>query len=245
MNQEPPKGDFERRSVRDRSKGRRRLLAAAVSVASHLAILAALLSARSDPPKTVEDRSITVALVDEPLLPPKAPAAAAPKPTPPKPAPPKPKPPRPAARRTPFRKSPAPREEDSPEAGDVGMELSDAELAGAASADAGPPGGACNMAGRVQAALRKDPLVLAAVAKTSGKAMRVWNGDWVRGGGEDGKGLAAVREAIMWEVAFAPAACRSQPVRGLVLLSLNGYAGPARLAVGSGEWRWSDLLRAR
>jgi hypothetical protein len=67
----------------------------------------------------------------------------------------------------------------------------------------------------------------------------VWNGDWVQGRGEDGKGLAAVREAILWEVGFAPAACRAQPVHGLVLLSMNGAT---RLAVGAGDWRWSDLL---
>ena len=75
--------------------------------------------------------------------------------------------------------------------------------------------------------------------------MMVWDGDWVRSNGEDGKGLAAVREAIMWEVAFAPKECRTQPVRGLVLLSMNQARGSARLAVGAGEWRWSDLLTPR
>ena len=101
------------------------------------------------------------------------------------------------------------------------------------------------MAARVQLALRKDPLVRAALAGSAGKAAMVWNGDWVRGQGEDGKGLAAVREAIMWEIAFAPPACRAQSVRGLVMLSLNEAAGSARLAVGTGEWRWSDLLALR
>jgi hypothetical protein len=46
----------------------------------------------------------------------------------------------------------------------------------------------------------------------------------------------------MWEVAFAPAACKAQPVRGLVVLSVNGAAGSTRLALGSGTWRWNDLL---
>jgi hypothetical protein len=71
----------------------------------------------------------------------------------------------------------------------------------------------------------------------------IWNGDWVQHGDEDGKGLAAVREAITFEVAFAPAACRRAHVRGLVLLSLGD--GAARLALGAGEWRWSDLLGVR
>ena len=62
---------------------------------------------------------------------------------------------------------------------------------------------------------------------------------------EDGKGLAAVREAIIWEVAFAPAACRTQPVHGLVLISLNDAPGAPRLVVGSDRWRWSDLTSVR
>jgi hypothetical protein len=53
-----------------------------------------------------------------------------------------------------------------------------------------------------------------------------------------------VREAIMWEVAFAPQACREEPVRGLVLLSLNDQGGH-RIVLGSGDWRWSDLLGRR
>jgi hypothetical protein len=48
---------------------------------------------------------------------------------------------------------------------------------------------------------------------------------------------------MMWEIAFAPEACRTRPVHGLILLSLNTGPGAARLAVGAGVWRWSDLLR--
>lgn len=101
------------------------------------------------------------------------------------------------------------------------------------------------MAARLQDALGKDRLVRSAVGGFAGRAIRVWNGDWVRSGTEDGKGLAAVREAIMWEVAFAPLACRTQPVRGLVVVSVAGARGPVRLALGAGQWRWSDLLGAR
>ncbi|HVY35357.1 MAG TPA: hypothetical protein VG960_13175 [Caulobacteraceae bacterium] len=123
--------------------------------------------------------------------------------------------------------------------------LSEAQIAGASSVGeggGGGGGGVCDMAKLVQRALRKDPLVQAAVsgAQRTGKAMMVWNGDWVKSGDQDGKGLAAVRESIMWEVAFAPEACRRQQMHGLVLLSLSD--GYTRLALGSGVWRWSDLL---
>jgi hypothetical protein len=122
--------------------------------------------------------------------------------------------------------------------------LSDAQLAGATTAGegSGPTGGACDMAGRLQAALRKDQLVQTAVAKLDGKAVMVWNGDWVWIQGEDGKGLTAVRQAMMWEIAFAPKACRSEPMHGLVIFSSNGSRRSARLVVGSDQWRWSDLL---
>ena len=64
----------------------------------------------------------------------------------------------------------------------------------------------------------------------------------MRHGDQDGAGLAAVREALTWEIAFAPKACRAQPVRGLVLFTLGDGA---RIVVGQAEWRWGDLLFAR
>jgi hypothetical protein len=124
-------------------------------------------------------------------------------------------------------------------------EVSDAELASAATANSGGGGGggACNMAQWLQGKLRRDRRVQAAMADAHrGRAIRVWNGDWVRHPGQDGNGLAAVREAIMWEVAFAPEACRAERVHGLVLLSLNDGPGSARVVMGSGSWRWSDLV---
>ena len=77
----------------------------------------------------------------------------------------------------------------------------------------------------------------------AGKAIMVWNGDWVATLGQEGKGLAAVREAITWEVAFAPQACRAEPVHGLILISMGQTQGSTRLALGLQAWRWADLLK--
>jgi hypothetical protein len=125
--------------------------------------------------------------------------------------------------------------------------LSESQLAGAANAAEGGAGGGggCDTARLVQQALRRDPLVHKAVAEVDrlGKAVMLWNGDWVRSGGQDGKGLSAVREAIIWEVAFAPEACRNARMHGLILLSLAD--GTTRFAIGSDDWRWSDLLGVR
>jgi hypothetical protein len=193
------------------------------------------------PVATVEDAPISVSLVpgDKPAPALEAPAEA-----------PKPKP-QPPQRHTLVRRAAARAPPEAPPAGkdfkppQSGVELSASDLAGAANADSGGGGGSCDLARQLQGALRRDPLVQAAVAGQAGKAIVVWNGDWVRSGDEDGKGLAAVREAIIWEIAFAPETCRTKPVHGLVLLSMTSGPGAARLAVGAGEWRWSDLLRSR
>ena len=227
---------------------RGRMVAVVVSTAFHAALIAGLISARAQPLRRVEASPPPMVMVT--FTPPPVP------PPPPKPATPKPSPAKPPPPPSIARRVPAPRRPDSPAAAktakvaavaslDTGSELSEGQLAGAGDADSGPPGGACNMAKRVQTALRNDPLVRAAVVGQAGKATLVWNGDWVRGHGEDGKGLAAVREAILWEVGFAPEACRHQSVHGLIVLSVNGAGGTTRLALGAGDWRWSDVLRMR
>jgi hypothetical protein len=223
----------------------------AVSAAAHLGLVAAILLARTGPPQLIAVEPVQVKLVTW-----KRPVPA-PRPAPtPSPSPDEPKhephvtppPEKSIARRSPappladfLPVAPADRQANTESQG----ELTDADLAGAASAGSGSGGGGdCNMARRIQNALRRDGLVQAAVAGASGprKAIMIWNGDWVQSHSEDGKGLAAVREAIVWEIAFAPAACKAESMHGLMLISLNDSSGTARLAVGHGAWRWSDLL---
>ena len=105
------------------------------------------------------------------------------------------------------------------------------------------------MVQRIQDALRDDARIRQTAAQAQGtlganQALLMWNGDWLLSPGQEGKGLAGVRQAIAVEVAFAPPACRSQPMRGLVLLTLaDGPAAPS-VALGTGAWRWSDLTGA-
>jgi hypothetical protein len=227
------------------------VLGAGLSLAAHLAAIVALLAMRPAPPAPAELAPIEVALVGPTHEPdsgaPAASAQAVEKPKPPQ-APVKPTPPRPDLKPVPA--SPKPAEEPEPK-------LSDAQIASAATAGSGEGAGdgsgmgsggrPCDMVRRVQAALRKDPRVQAAVAdaqanRGNARALYIWNGDWIRSHGQDGAGLAAVREAIQWEVAFAPETCRAEPVHGLVRFSLNDGSGSG-LVLGSGAWRWSDLLR--
>jgi hypothetical protein len=248
-------------SSRRRRAERRRVLGVALSLATHALVVALLLFTPAAPPPVLEPPPIAVELISEP---PQVPAPAPPAPKPPAPAKraarktvAKPVPTKPApvktvvVRRALARPKPAPRNvetldaDEAPEGG-INAELSDAQLAGAADAGSGGGGGgACDMAGRVQAVLRKDRLVHSAVAGYTGKAIMVWDGEWVWMRGDIGRGLTAVRQAIAFEVAFAPEACRATPMHGMVVFSLNGAQGPVRLAVGSGNWRWTDLLAPR
>ena len=217
-----------------------------VSVVGHAAALLALTAAPSDPPKTYPQQLMSVVLIDLPPPPPPAEPVKAPPQEKPEPA-------KAPQRRTIFRPTPLPpppNVEPMP-AGDAklpspGVEMSDSQLVGASNAGTGPAGGGCNMPRLLQNALRKDRLVQAAVAEIHrGKAISIWNGGWVRHGQQEGEGLAAVRESIMWEVGFAPEACRSEPVHGLVVLSLGDGPGAPRIVLGAGTWRWTDLLFSR
>lgn len=140
-----------------------------------------------------------------------------------------------------------PRQETVPvSAPDMSDVLSDAQLVGAVSADAQGSGGGggrggCDTAQILQRALARDSLVHRAVADAgrAGKAVMLWNGDWVRSGDQAGKGLSRVRQAIAWELAFTPEPCRNTVLQGVVLLSLPDGT---RFAIGTDTWRWSDLL---
>ncbi|HXS06697.1 MAG TPA: hypothetical protein VN723_07915 [Rhizomicrobium sp.] len=217
-----------------RAQRRNRWLVGAGTIGAHVAVFTALFWHYAQPPRPPEPAALEVSLIDTP------------KPTPPVP----PEPEKIDSGATVIVPDPKPptihltaQSQIQATVDDMSDVLSDAQVSGAASVgEGGDGGGPCDMGQLVQRALRRDPLVHNAVqnANRLGKAIMVWNGDWVRTGMEDGKGLSAVREAILWEVGFAPESCRTRPVHGMVLLSLAD--GRTRFAVGTGEWRWADLL---
>lgn len=216
-----------------------------LSIAVHAAVVIALLSLHGARPRPQMDTSqIQANIVELPEPPgPESPSPDAPAPGPPVPAAPSPA----EAAAEPVADEPlAEIVTLVPNTSDL---LNDSQIAGAMVAgeggdtavSGGNGGGGCNTAQVLQTALRRDPMVLAAITNAGrfGKAVMLWDGDWVRSGDQDGKGLSGVRQAILWELAFAPEACRNKAMEGLVLLSL---AGNTRLAIGTQAWRWSDLL---
>jgi hypothetical protein len=120
--------------------------------------------------------------------------------------------------------------------------------AGSGSGSGSGRGGVCNMVERLQNALRDDPRIRARLTEAyqssgaRGRAIVIWNGDWVLSPGQDGKGLAGVRQAVAVVVGFSPRECKSQTVRGYVVVTLSDDPGAPKLALGTGQWRWSDLL---
>lgn len=119
---------------------------------------------------------------------------------------------------------------------------------GSGSGVGGGSGQGCDMVKRLQDALRNDARIVAAIGQAyrasgaSGRAILMWNGDWLRSPGEEGKGLAGVRQAIAVTVGFSSRACKAETVDGYVLLTLSDQPGAPRVALGGGRWRWSDLL---
>jgi hypothetical protein len=240
------------------------------SLAAHAMAVAVLLAIQPPPHLPPETPPVVVSLVEPPPPSPPPPPPPAPHEAPKSPVkapktPPSPEKPKDAARaapRSPLRVTKAPIPKDvtplpaSPRPAPARvMGLGESELMGAATAGSGSGGGGggagCDMVRLLQEGLRKNPRARASLMRAhaatvgAGRAPLVWNGDWQRTEGEEGDGLSGLREMIMLEVAFAPAACRAEPVRGLVLISLNDGPGAARFALGGGHWRWSDLLFAK
>ncbi len=238
-----------------------RLIPGVLSVAAHGAIVLAIMFVHADAPAIPDSTPVPVTLIDGfQLTPQPAPAA----PTPPTETPKAASAPTPA--KAPPVEKPAPVRKARPvtvrpdvvtlAAGEAGspapaLELSDAQLAGASTADSGGAGGgaggSCNMVRWLQRQLRKNPNLqgMVAGASTARRGLVVWNGDWVRSGVQEGKGLAGVRQAVMVEIAFAPDACKAERAHGVVLVSLADVPGAPKIAFGPAEWRWSDLLFPR
>ena len=219
------------------------MVVAGLAVAGHAAMLAALMI--GTPPSLQAPYEPEIILVDQAPAPRLLPGVPDPAPSPLTPPPPA----RKLLRPTPVPPDVHPLLASLAPVDDPSATLSAAQIAGASAAGSGAAGGhACDMGRRLQAALRRDARVQAAVAEVGrapGEALFVWNGDWIRSRGQDGAGLAAVREAILWEVGFAPPACRAEPVHGLVLVSITDAPGATRLVLGAEDWRWSDLLHPR
>lgn len=116
-------------------------------------------------------------------------------------------------------------------------------------ADTAATGGACDLTGPVQAALQSSDAVwtslprIARRERSVANAIMVWNVDWsVADAKLDATAMAAIRDVVAGTIAAASPACRLQPQGGPRLIVLAGARENTVLAMGSGMWRWQDLL---
>ena len=110
-------------------------------------------------------------------------------------------------------------------------------------------GGACDLTGPVQAALQSSDAVRASLPlippdkRSVANAIMVWKVAWLAEDQQlDATAIAAIQGVVAETIAAATPECRLQPQAGPRLLLLSGTGDTVVLAVGSGEWRWQDLL---
>ena len=120
-------------------------------------------------------------------------------------------------------------------------------------ADTADAGGACDLTAPVQAALQASEAVRDSIPqiprdqRSVANAIMVWNVAWIvpdaRSGGQiDNAAAEIIRETIAGTIAAASPSCRLQPQGGPRLIILPGDPDNLVLALGSGSWRWQDLL---
>lgn len=117
-----------------------------------------------------------------------------------------------------------------------------------ASAASAAPGQTCAMTAWLQGALQENPSIqnvlpmIPRPARSVANAMMLWNAGWVDPDVRAQLGVDALREALTAGIEAAPEACRMQVIRGPELITLVVGDDATVLAIGSGEWRWQDLL---
>ncbi|QUD89818.1 hypothetical protein [Phenylobacterium montanum] len=109
----------------------------------------------------------------------------------------------------------------------------------------GPPDGPCDLAKNLaedfqaSALARQGVSLIPASARSVSNTVLLWNGSWPS---HPDQGSALLRGLVAREVGAARPDCRDQLNNGPMFFFAPSV--PATLlAVGSGQWRWSDLIR--
>jgi hypothetical protein len=110
-------------------------------------------------------------------------------------------------------------------------------------------GATCDLTAALQTALQSSPQVLAQLARmprqirSVANAIMVWDGHWSTIANTGSPPMAdPLHQTIIGLVRSMSPACKAQPVVGPRLLYVTDPQGATIVAVGSGTWRWADLL---
>ena len=115
--------------------------------------------------------------------------------------------------------------------------------------DAGGAGG-CALASVMAAAIAKDPAAMAELAalppayRTAADAVMLWNGEWLTiASGSTALPVApSLRRAVEQAVAEAKPECSGAMMSGPQFLAIPEPGRVTTLVIGSGAWRWSELV---
>lgn len=115
---------------------------------------------------------------------------------------------------------------------------------------AGSTIGGCALAHDSGQAIAQDPLAMAeldslpAGMRSSADAVMLWNGQWLNDAAMSAAG-GALRRAVEKAVLAAPLDCRDAEVNGPQFVQVAEASRTVMIVIGSGSWRWSDLLKPR
>lgn len=111
------------------------------------------------------------------------------------------------------------------------------------------PGAGCATLDLVSKAILADQVALDAVhrappeTRSLGDAILVWNGGWIKEAGGTGTPLGAVRAVAEASLRSLDEACLEEAVVGPRLIPIPAGSRMMFVVIGSGNWRWRDLLK--
>ncbi len=110
------------------------------------------------------------------------------------------------------------------------------------------PSGTCSPLDAIGRALAADPRARAAIAdappgvRSEAGAIALWNGEWAATAATAAAPLASLRELVERTLAAAPKDCLDTTETGPRLVPVRDTARPTLIVLGSGVWRWRDLI---
>jgi len=125
---------------------------------------------------------------------------------------------------------------------DAQMEL----VSGFQPAAMGEPGAACDVTQQLALSFGSSPEVRQGIAAipSSGRsvanAVMLWDGHWAND--TQGGGMAVLRALLVKAVVSSRPECLQAQNQGPVLFLIPDHQTTVVLAIGSGQWRWADIL---